>query len=274
MPSPRRGSRGDLQRGADILIAGQFGRPLKATSTNGGYRISGRAPFVSNCHDADWISSTVLVDEDESAAGEPEMRMVYFPREECEIIDTWDVMGMRGTGSHDISVTDVYVPKSRTFPMVPDFEPGSHYRGPLYRLPVVGVLATGIPTPMLGVARRALDEVTELARTKTPVASSGLLKERASAQSPAGPSGSDPALRALVASRHPERSVAEMHRRRDPLAGAEGGPPARDGPRDEQRRPGGGARMQHRGNDGVSSHQPAGTLLPGCPDDETSCLGL
>jgi alkylation response protein AidB-like acyl-CoA dehydrogenase len=108
--------------------------------------------------------------------------MVYFPREQCEIIDTWDVMGMRGTGSNDISVTDVYVPRSRTFPFVPDFEPGSHYRGPLYRLPVAGVAGSGIPTPMLGVARRALDEVTELARTKTPVASSGMLKERASAQ--------------------------------------------------------------------------------------------
>jgi alkylation response protein AidB-like acyl-CoA dehydrogenase len=169
--------------GADILIAAQFGRPLNATSTDGGYRISGRAPFVSNCYDADWISSTVLVDVDQQAEGEPGMRMVYFPREQCEIIDTWDVMGMRGTGSNDISVTDVYVPKSRTFPCwVPDFEPGSHYRGPLYRLPIAGAAASGIPTPMLGVARRAIDEVTELARTKTPVASSGLLRERASAQ--------------------------------------------------------------------------------------------
>jgi indole-3-acetate monooxygenase len=168
--------------GADILIAGQFGRPLQAASTNGGYRISGRAPFVSNCYDADWILSMVLVDANEFAGGEPERRMVYFPIEQCEIIDTWDVMGMRGTGSNDISVTDVYVPKSRTFPWVPGFEPGSHYRGPLYRLPLAGVTASGIPTPMLGVARRALDEVTELARTKTPVASSGLLKERTSAQ--------------------------------------------------------------------------------------------
>jgi alkylation response protein AidB-like acyl-CoA dehydrogenase len=178
---PDEGAEEIYRDGPDVLIAAQFGRPLSATSTNGGYRISGRAPFVSNCHDADWISSTALVDED-SAAGEPEMRMVYFPREGCEIIDTWNVMGMRGTGSHDISVTDVYVPKSRTFPMQPDFEPGSHYRGPLYRLPVVGVAGAGIPTPMLGVARRALDEVTELARNKTPVTSSGLLKERASAQ--------------------------------------------------------------------------------------------
>ena len=182
---PDEGAEEIYRDGPDVLIAAQFGRPLSARSTNGGYRISGRAPFVSNCHDADWISSTVLVDED-TAAGEPEMRMVYFPREGCEILDTWNVMGMRGTGSHDISVTDVYVPKSRTFPMQPEFEPGSHYRGPLYRMPVMGTAAAGIPTPMLGVARRALDEVTELARNKTPVASSGLLKERSSAQNQLG----------------------------------------------------------------------------------------
>lgn len=168
--------------GPDVLIAAQFGRPLEATSTDGGYRVSGRAPFVSNCHDADWIASTALVDADEAGDAEAESVMVYFRREECEIIDTWHVMGMRGTGSNDISVADVYVPERRTFPMEPDFEPGSHYRGPLYRLPVVGAAATGIPTPMLGVARRALDEVTDLALNKTPVTSSGLLKERSSAQ--------------------------------------------------------------------------------------------
>ena len=94
--------------------------------------------------------------------------------------------------------------------MVPEFEPGSHYQGPLYRLPLVGAAATGIPTPMLGVARRALDEVTELALTKTPVASSGLLKERCVGASPVGQGGSDLALRPLIASRHRERSVAEM----------------------------------------------------------------
>jgi indole-3-acetate monooxygenase len=179
---PDEGAEEIYSRGADILIAAQFGRPLNATSTEGGYRISGRAPFVSNCYDADWISSTAVVDVDQHSGGAPETVMVYFPREQCEIIDTWDVMGMRGTGSNDISVTDVFVPKARTFPMVPEFEPGSHYRGPLYRLPLVGVAGTGIPTPMLGVARRAVDEVTELALSKTPVASSVLLRERSSAQ--------------------------------------------------------------------------------------------
>ena len=102
--------------GADIVIAAQFGRPLHATSTDGGYRISGRAPFVSNCLDADWISSTVLVNPDEHPDADPEMRMVYFPREQCEIIDTWYVMGMRGTGSNDISVKDVFVPEFQDLP--------------------------------------------------------------------------------------------------------------------------------------------------------------
>ena len=177
---PDQGAEEIYSRSADILIAAQYGRPLNATSTEGGYRISGRAPFLSNCYDADWIASTAFVDGDqESEGGEV---MVYFPRENCEIVDTWDAMGMRGTGSNDISVTDVYIPKFRTFPMVPEFETGSHYKGPLYRFPLVGIAATGIPTVMLGAARKAIDEVTELALTKTPVASSGPLKERSSAQ--------------------------------------------------------------------------------------------
>ena len=142
--------------------------------------------------------------------------MVYFPRENCDIIDTGTCMGMRGTGSHDISVTDVYVPKSRTFRMVPEFEPGSHYQGPLYRLPVVGAAAAGIPTPMLGVARRALDEVTELARTKTPVASSGLLKERSSAQVRLGRAEAILRSGRLLLLDTAERSVAKMRRRARP----------------------------------------------------------
>jgi len=268
---PDEGAEEIYSRGADILIAAQFGRPLKATSTNGGYRISGQAPFVSNCRDADWFSSTVLVDED-PAAGEPEMRMVYFPSEGCEIIDTWNVMGMRGTGSHDISVMDVYVPKFRTFPMEPDFEPGSHYRGPLYRLPVMGTAAAGLPTPMLGVARRALDEVIELARGKTPVAVEPPASGTRHGAGPSGPGGSDPAFRTPVAARHTAPGVAEMPRRGNPFAGAESRPPARDGPRHEQCSPGGGPRVRHRGDHGRSRHQSAGTLLSGRADDETSCL--
>lgn len=178
---PDEGAEELYAKGGDVVIAAQFGRPLSARSEEGGYRVSGRAPFVSNCHDADWISCTALVDASQSD-GDPEKRMIYFPKEECEIIDTWHVLGMRGTGSHDISVTDVFVPNARTWSWQPEYEPGSHYKGPLYRMPLVGAPGTGIPTPMLGVARRALDEATEVAMTKNPVTASRLLSERSSAQ--------------------------------------------------------------------------------------------
>jgi indole-3-acetate monooxygenase len=183
---PDEGAEEIYSGGANILIAAQFGRPLNAAPAQGGYRITGRAPFVSNCYDADWIAGTALVrDENPSQAeekGAPEMVMVYFPRAQCHVIDTWNTMGMRGTGSHDIAVTDVFVPTARTFPMVPEFEPGSHYQGPLYRFPLMGVVAANLSPIMLAVARRAIDEVSALAQGKMPVAASTLLRERASAQ--------------------------------------------------------------------------------------------
>lgn len=170
----------------NTLIAAQFGRPLKAVPSDGGYRISGRAPFVSNCYDATWIAVTAIVANGNESAKmngeEPEMLMVYFPRESCEVIDTWNVLGMCGTGSNDISVNDEFVPYARTFPMMPEFKPGSHYQGPLYQFPLIGVAATNIPTVMLAMARGAINEVSALAQGKTPVASSSLLREKSSMQ--------------------------------------------------------------------------------------------
>ena len=134
---PDEGAEEIYSGGANILIAGQFGRPMMATPSQDGYRISGRAPFVSNCYDAEWICVTAIVTDGGHSEedGQPEVLMAYFPRESCEVIDTWNVLGMRGTGSNDISVTDLFVPKTRTFPFVPDFSPGSHYQGPLYQFP-------------------------------------------------------------------------------------------------------------------------------------------
>ena len=170
----------------NVVIAAQFGRPMQAAPAPGGYLITGRAPFVSNCHDANWIATTATVTPSHSSSelkGEPELVMVYLPRENCEIVDTWYVMGMRGTGSNDVAVTRVFVPTARTFPFVPEFTPGSHYQGPLYRFPLIGVVASNMPPLMLAVARRAIEEVSNLAQGKVPVASSTALRGRASAQS-------------------------------------------------------------------------------------------
>jgi indole-3-acetate monooxygenase len=108
--------------------------------------------------------------------------MAYLPATSCQIVDTWHVLGMRGTGSHDVEVTDVIVPSARTFALAPDFTLGSHYQGPLYRFPLVGTVATNLPPLLLAVARQAIDEVVTLAQSKVPVVSSTSLRERASAQ--------------------------------------------------------------------------------------------
>jgi len=181
---PNEGAEEIYSHGANIVIAAQFGRPMQAAPVQGGYRITGRAPFVSNCHDANWIATTavVIAGDQSRAEDEPEAVMAYLPRESCEVIDTWHVMGMRGTGSNDVAVTDVFVPRARTFPMVPEFTPGSHYQGPLYRFPFAGIVASNLPALVLAVARRAIEEVSALAQGKMPVASSTSLRERPSAQ--------------------------------------------------------------------------------------------
>jgi alkylation response protein AidB-like acyl-CoA dehydrogenase len=181
---PDQGAEEIYGRGANVLIAAQFGRPMQATPVEGGYRITGRAPFVSNCHDANWIATTaaVMAGDQSRTDGESEAVMAYLPRESCQVIDTWHVMGMRGTGSSDVAVTDIFVPRARTFPFVPDFNPGSHYQGPLYRFPLIGIVASNLPPLVLAVARRAIDEVSALAQGKVPVAASTSLRERASAQ--------------------------------------------------------------------------------------------
>jgi indole-3-acetate monooxygenase len=183
---PDEGAEEIYGRGANVVIAAQFGRPMQAAPTQGGYRITGRAPFVSNCHDANWIATSAMVMASDQTRpggeGEPELVMVYLPRENCQVIETLYVMGMRGTGSNDVTVTDVFVPATRTFPIVPEFTPGSHYQGPLYRFPIIGTVASNLPPLLLAVARRAIDEVAALAQDKVPVARSTPLRERPLAQ--------------------------------------------------------------------------------------------
>jgi alkylation response protein AidB-like acyl-CoA dehydrogenase len=170
----------------NALIVGPFHPPMPATPVSGGYRVTGRSPFVSNCRDATWIGSTAMVMDGGkprmSESGAPEVVVVIFRIGDCRILDTWYVMGMRGTGSDDIAVTDAFVPAARTFPLVPEFEPGSHYQGPLYRFSMMGFVAAAFPPIVFAIARNAINEVSKIAQSKTPFGSATLLKERSAAQ--------------------------------------------------------------------------------------------
>jgi indole-3-acetate monooxygenase len=169
----------------DMTFAGGFFPPRRAVPVDGGYRVTGQTPFASGAHQARWFMGLALIHDGDTprlaADGTPMTLMTMCPANEAVIVDTWRTLGMRGTGSHDILMTDVFVPAHRTALLVPLEKPGSAYEGPLYKLTVwtaISVLAT-VP---LGIARAAIDDLLELARRKTPSYLTTPLRNRSTVQ--------------------------------------------------------------------------------------------
>lgn len=183
---PKEGSEEIYAGNPNAIIAAAFHPPMQAIEVDGGYRVNGRNPLASNIHDADWLFMTALImdgDTPRTTDGAPEVIGVICRAREAEIVDTWYSLGMRGTDSNDVAVKDVLVPTSRTFPLVPEFEPGPHYQGPLYRLPGMGeVVAVVAPPACLAIARGAITELRALAQRKMPFGSAKVLRERVAAQ--------------------------------------------------------------------------------------------
>jgi alkylation response protein AidB-like acyl-CoA dehydrogenase len=108
--------------------------------------------------------------------------MPVYPNDDVEIVDTWHVSGLRGTGSRDVAVHDVFVPADR---VAAPFSGRRTLDGPLYRFPVKAFLALTLAPIPLGLARRAIDELVAIAEGKTPVtqmAAGTKLRDRAITQ--------------------------------------------------------------------------------------------
>jgi alkylation response protein AidB-like acyl-CoA dehydrogenase len=112
-------------------------------------------------------------------SGAPDARMMVFPADQATLIDTWHVAGLNGTGSGDMEVRDIRVPKGFSYSLVTDKPRES---GPLYLFPAFGLLAMGIAAVALGNARAAITDLVELAGGKKPQGSKRTLAERAGAQ--------------------------------------------------------------------------------------------
>lgn len=156
----------------------------RATPVDGGYRVTGRWPFASGSEHCAWLAAGSLVFDGDAprmiANGIPDWRMMLFPAADIEIIDTWNVSGLRGTGSHDIAVKDAFVPAERSIGLGVD---APNHAGPLYRFPIFAFLAMSIATVGTGIARRAIDDFITLAQTKRSTGASVPLRERATVQS-------------------------------------------------------------------------------------------
>jgi alkylation response protein AidB-like acyl-CoA dehydrogenase len=154
----------------EFMMCGVFAPTGKARRDDDDLVVDGRWSFTSGCSHSDWFANGVIVTDDDASdaapQGRPNWRFAVLPARDVEIIDTWHVAGLRGTGSHDTAAHGARIPIDYT--IMPFFEP-ARFDGPLYRLPFPTILSTMIVGFPLGVARRALDEFVALAHTKSMV---------------------------------------------------------------------------------------------------------
>ena len=166
----------------DVVTANSTRASGRAQIVDGGYRVSGRWSFVSGCELATWMVLLCIVHEAGepriSPAGAPENRFMLVPARDCNIIDTWTVGGLRGTGSHDVVVRDVFVPSSYGS----GFNDPHVLPEPRYRLPPFSRVIPGLGAMALGIARTAIETFGEIAGAKTPQRTTQMLRENHGAQ--------------------------------------------------------------------------------------------
>src|SRR5207249_1613740 len=174
----------DTPRG---VVANSPAPTCKAVVVPGGYRVTGRQGFSTGCRHAAWVAAHSQVVENGQVRvledGQPEARYLFVPVSSAELLDTWHVRGMRGTGTHHFAVHDVFVPGERSVlaagaPLVET--------GPLYQISRTLLFASGDAAVALGVARAALTTFYELAGAKSPRRMGGLLRDQPMVQADIG----------------------------------------------------------------------------------------
>ncbi|MGE3074488.1 MAG: acyl-CoA dehydrogenase family protein [Dehalococcoidia bacterium] len=146
----------------------------KAVATEGGYIANGRWTYASGIRHADTVFGFATIFDGDTPRmlmpGTPAVAIVNTPTSNVEILPSWDVCGLSGTGSNDFIMKDLFVPESQVSILGMPAPANHHYAGPLYRLPFMTLFAQPIGAVALGIAQHAIDEVLELAKTKSPAA--------------------------------------------------------------------------------------------------------
>ena len=158
----------------------------QAVAVPGGYRVTGRQGFSSGCRHAAWLAARALILEKGQPRvedGRAEERYLFVPVAEAELLDTWHVRGMRGTGTHDFAVRDVFVPAQHTV-----LQAGAPLleNGALYQFPRRLLFASGDAAVSLGAARACLNTFFELAGAKTPRSMQATLRDQPVVQATVG----------------------------------------------------------------------------------------
>ena len=168
------------------IVANTPAATARAVAVPGGYRVTGRQGFSSGCRHAAWLAARALILEKGQPRvedGRAEERYLFVPVAEAELLDTWHVRGMRGTGTHDFAVRDVFVPAQHTV-----LQAGAPLleNGALYQFPRRLLFASGDAAVSLGAARACLNTFFELAGAKTPRSMQATLRDQPVVQATVG----------------------------------------------------------------------------------------
>ncbi len=165
----------------------------QAVPVAGGYRVTGRWSFGSGCQESHWMLGSFQIVEDGKprvgADGRPLHWRGVFKREEAEIVPgSWDVSGLRGTGSFDWTVHDVFLPERRTMVHagVPLDNQWERWPGVTYKLPAACWVGPHHSSVITGIARAGINALIDLAGGKTPRGRTGLLCDNPQVQDAVG----------------------------------------------------------------------------------------
>ena len=166
----------------DMVTAGWVMPAGRASRVDGGFIVDGRWSFGSGCTHADVIIGGCLVFDragelEMGADGLPMARIVMAPAARFEVFDTWHTTGLAGSGSNDFACEQLFVPEEHSFALSDPVRRA----GPMYRFP--GSFTTNFHGVLLGLARRALDEVIKIADGKVLMPQMVRMRERCASPS-------------------------------------------------------------------------------------------
>lgn len=156
--------------GNRTLGASSFAANGRATVATGGLKLSGKWSFCSGVDHADWMLLGTKCEVPGADMRNPQVRWVLVPKSDCRVVDDWFVLGLRGSGSKSVVISDAFVPEHRTVlydDLVAGRAPGGDvHDGPLYRAPVWSVFPLGICAPAIGIARGACESFIQEFKTR------------------------------------------------------------------------------------------------------------
>jgi indole-3-acetate monooxygenase len=170
-----------------VMSWGPPAGPAKALAAEGGYRLSGTWSFASGSPHCAWLGATQcqITEPDGSLrkdpkTGQPARRAMLFPKANAKMADMWEVMGLKGTGSDNYTLDNVFIPDAYSFTI--DSAADRRETGPLYRFMTLSLYGYAFAGAAVGIARAALDAFVRLAGSKVPYRFSTTLRENATVQ--------------------------------------------------------------------------------------------